>query len=70
MSPEQQAEIDRFVDQRAQIRRDLRSVQRNLDRDIERLGTVLKVINIGLVPLLLTLFVLFAVWRRNRADAS
>lgn len=70
LSPEQQAEIDRFVDQRATIRRDLRAVQRNLDQDIEQLGTWLKVINIGFVPLLLTVFVLAAVWRRNRADAS
>ncbi len=67
LSPEQQAEIDRFVDQRATIRQDLRAVQRNLDRNIERLGTLLKIINIGLVPLLLTVFVLLAVWRRNRS---
>ena len=65
-SAEQQAEIDRFVDQRAQIRTDLRAVQRNLDSDIERLGTVLKIINIGLVPALLTFLVLLAVWRRSR----
>ena len=45
-------------------------MQRNLDKDIEQLGTALKVVNIGLVPLLLTIFVLFAVWRRNQADAS
>jgi ABC-type uncharacterized transport system involved in gliding motility auxiliary subunit len=70
LTPEQQAEIDRFVDQRAAIRKELRAVQRGLDEDIERLGTVLKVINIGLVPLLLTLFVLLAVWRRDRRDAA
>ncbi|MGI9261785.1 MAG: Gldg family protein [Woeseiaceae bacterium] len=66
LTPEQQAEIDRFVDQRAAIRQELRAVQRGLDEDIEQLGTVLKVVNIGLVPFLLTAFVLFAVWRRNR----
>jgi ABC-type uncharacterized transport system involved in gliding motility auxiliary subunit len=70
LSPEQQAEIDRFVDQRASIRQELRAVQRGLDRDIENLGTVLKVINISLVPLLLTAFILFAVWRRSRADKA
>ena len=69
LSPEQQAEIDRFIDQRATIRTDLRAVQRNLDRRIERLGTVLKAVNIGLVPLLLTAFLLVAVWRRNRASS-
>ncbi len=66
MTPEQQAEIDRFIDRRAEIRQELRAVQRGLDRDIERLGTVLKIINIALVPALLIVFVLFAVWRRNR----
>ena len=66
LSREQQQEIDRFVDQRASIRKDLRAVQRGLDRDIEQLGTVLKMVNIGLVPLLLTVFVLIAVWRRTR----
>jgi ABC-type uncharacterized transport system involved in gliding motility auxiliary subunit len=66
MTEEQQAEIDRFIDRRAEIRQELRAVQRGLDRDIERLGTVLKIVNIGLVPLLLTIFVLFAVWRRSR----
>lgn len=66
LSDEQQLEIDRFVEQRASIRQELRAVQRGLDQDIERLGTVLKIVNIGLVPALLTMFVLFAVWRRNR----
>ena len=70
LSPEQQDEIDRFIDQRADIRRELRAVQRGLDRDIERLGTVLKVINIGLVPLLLAIFAMFAAWRRNRGAGS
>jgi ABC-type uncharacterized transport system involved in gliding motility auxiliary subunit len=69
MTPEQQQEIDRFIDQRTEIRKELRAVQRGLDTDIERLGTVLKVINIALVPLLLAGFVLIAVWRRNR-DAT
>lgn len=65
MTPEQQAEIDRFIDRRAEIRQELRAVQRGLDRDIERLGTVLKVINIALVPALLIAFVLIAAWRRH-----
>lgn len=66
MTEEQQAEIDRFIDRRIEIRQELRAVQRDLDRNIEQLGTVLKVINIALVPVLLTIFVLAAVWRRNR----
>ena len=70
LTAEQQDEIDRFVDQRASIRTELRAVQRGLDEDIERLGTVLKIVNIGLVPALLTLFVLIALWRRNRSERT
>jgi ABC-type uncharacterized transport system involved in gliding motility auxiliary subunit len=70
MTAEQQAEIDRFIEQRSSIRKELRAVQRGLDQDIERLGTILKFINIWLVPLLLIGFVLFALWRRNRKVAA
>ena len=70
LSDEQQDEIDRFVEQRATIRKDLRAVQRGLDQDIERLGMVLKAINIGLVPLILTVLALFHVARRSRRAAS
>lgn len=66
MTEEQQAEIDRFIDRRIEIRQELRAVQRDLDRNIEQLGTALKVTNIALVPVLLTIFVLAAVWRRKR----
>lgn len=68
LTDEQQAEIDRFIDQRASIRKELRGVQRGLDEDIEDLGTLLKVINIGLVPVLLTFGTLFVLWRRRRRD--
>ncbi len=70
MSPEQQTEVDRFMDQRAAIRKELRAVQRNLDKNIEQLGTRLKIINTALVPTLLTVFVLFAVWRRSRREGT
>ena len=63
-------EIQRFLDQQVRIRQDLRAVQRNLDRSIERLGTVLQIINIGLVPLLLTVVALSAVVVRRRRRAE
>ena len=47
LTQEQQDEIDRFIDRRSEIRQELRAVRRGLDADIERLGTILKVINIG-----------------------
>jgi ABC-type uncharacterized transport system involved in gliding motility auxiliary subunit len=70
MTPEQEAEIDRFIDQRADIRKELRAVQRDLDKNIEDLGTKLKILNIALVPVLITLFALFSVWRRNREQVK
>jgi ABC-type uncharacterized transport system involved in gliding motility auxiliary subunit len=70
MSPEQQAEIQRFLDQQVRIRQELRAVRRNLDADIDRLGTWLKAINIALVPLLLTIFALGVVIVRRRKKAS
>ncbi|HJS22600.1 MAG TPA: Gldg family protein [Steroidobacteraceae bacterium] len=70
LTPEQEQELERFQQQKAGIRKDLREVRHGLDRDIKRLGTVLDVINIALVPLLLTIFGLAAfVWRRRRARA-
>ncbi len=66
LTSEQQTEIDRFIEQRAAIRSELRAVQRGLDHDIETLGMVLKAINIGLVPLLVTILTLAALWRRRR----
>jgi len=69
MTAEQQNEIDRYIDQRAEIRKELRAVQRGLENDIEQLGTKLKIINIALVPFLLATFVLLVVWRRNREVA-
>lgn len=65
-SPEQQAELDRFQQRKLEIREQLRKVRRDMDRDIEQVGTVLKVINIGLMPLLLSVLALVVVWIRHR----
>src|SRR6185295_8380175 len=69
MSPEQQTEIQRFLDEQVRIRQELRAVRRNLDADIQRLGTWLKAINIALVPLLLTIAALGMVFMRRRKQA-
>jgi ABC-type uncharacterized transport system involved in gliding motility auxiliary subunit len=71
LSPEQRAELERFQDEKVRIRKELRQVRRQLDASIESLGTTLKLINIGLVPLLLTLLALgFAWWRRKTPAAA
>jgi ABC-type uncharacterized transport system involved in gliding motility auxiliary subunit len=51
LTPEQQAEIEKYKTQVVETRRELRVVQHQLQRDIEALGTRLKVINIGVMPL-------------------
>ncbi len=66
MSPEQQAEVQKFLDEQVRIRQELRTVRRNLDRDIDSLGTTLKILNIALVPLLLTALALAAVFVKRR----
>lgn len=66
LTPEQETEIDRFMDRRLEIRSELRQVRRELDRDIQALGQRLKLVNIGLMPLLLTGFALFLAWRRRQ----
>jgi ABC-type uncharacterized transport system involved in gliding motility auxiliary subunit len=67
LSAEQRAELQRFQDEKLRIRRELRQVRRQLDADIEALGTRLKIINIGLMPLLVTFAAIgFAAWRVRR----
>ena len=70
LSPEQKAEIERFQKSKVEIRKELRGVRRELDADIERLGTSLKVINILLVPLLVVLVALSFWWARRRRVAG
>ncbi|MDZ4324781.1 MAG: ABC transporter, partial [Pseudomonas sp.] len=71
LSPAQQAELDRFEAQRLKIRGELRQVRATLDSEIQALGTRLKLINILLMPLLVSLFAAgFALWRvRQRRRA-
>ena len=54
LTTEQEAELQRFQQERLRIRKELRQVQRDLDQQIEDLGTQLKIINVGLMPLLIT----------------
>ena len=60
------AEIDNFLLEKVNIRKELRSVQHNLRKDIEQLETRLKMINIGLVPLLITFGALLAGLTQSR----
>ncbi|MBI1246010.1 MAG: ABC transporter [Alphaproteobacteria bacterium] len=66
LSPEQQAEIEKFRGEVVVVRRDLRNVQQDLRRDIEGVQTVARVANIGAVPVIVALVALGLGWMRVR----
>lgn len=67
LTPEQQATLQQFMAEKVRIRKELREVRFQLNADIDALGRNLKLINIALVPLLLTLGVLLLwFWRRRK----
>lgn len=69
LTPEQQQEIERFEEQKLTIRKQLREVQHQLNKEIDQLGFRLKLINITAVPVLLTIIViLVAIVRRRRVQ--
>jgi ABC-type uncharacterized transport system involved in gliding motility auxiliary subunit len=71
LSPEQEAELTRFQQERVRIRKELRDVRRSLDVEIEGLGTRLKILNIALVPALLAIgAIVLAFMRRGRLRAG
>ncbi len=55
LTPEQRAEIDKFRQEQLRTRKELRAVQHDLQRNIERLGAQLKFVNTALVPLLISI---------------
>ena len=52
-------EIEKFRSERLKTRKELRSVQHELKKNIDKLGAQIRFINIGLIPLLITLLALF-----------
>ncbi len=70
LNTQQQDEVQRFLDRKLEIRRELRQVQHDLQRDIEVLGTRLKVINIVILPALVMVLALVLAARRRRRQAN
>ena len=71
LSPEQEQALARFQDEKLRIRKQLREVRLKLDQDIERLGMALKVLNIVVMPLVLTLALFgWHRWRMRRRRAA
>ncbi len=67
LTAEQEKELDRFQQEKVRIRKELRAVRAGLDEDITRLGTVLKIVNILVVPIGFALAALLvAAWRKQR----
>ncbi|MDM7857923.1 GldG family protein [Thiopseudomonas acetoxidans] len=67
VSMQQQATIQQFMQERLQIRKELREVRYQLNADIESLGTTVKVFNVAVMPFILTFaMVLIGLHRRIR----
>ena len=67
VSEKQEAEIEKFQEEKRRIQQELKMVRRNLRADIEALGARLKFVNIFLVPLLVAFAGLgYALHRRKQ----
>jgi len=66
LTEEQQQEIEKFRREKVRIRKELRRVQHRLRKDIEDLEAWLKFVNIGLLPLVITVGATFIGVRRAR----
>ena len=56
-----------FQQELLKVRKELRDVRRNLNKDIDSLGSLLKFINIFLMPILLTIFIIvFSTYRKKQ----
>ncbi len=71
LSPEQKKEIDLFRKEQLKTRKELRAVQHDLQKNIEQLGSIVKFINIGLIPILISIFAIgISVYRVRRQNAN
>jgi ABC-type uncharacterized transport system involved in gliding motility auxiliary subunit len=72
LSPEQEAELKRFVAEKARVRKELRETQRGLDVDIDRLDSWLKLVNIAIAPLCVAVagVIILSLRRRRKTTGS
>ena len=66
LTEEQKSEIEAFREEQIKTRKDLRSVQHDLQGSIDKLHSTLTFLNTAMVPILLSLLVAFASYRRTR----
>lgn len=65
LTPAQKQAVEMFEQERLKIRKNLREVQHQLNSDVDKLGAILKIINIAAVPLLLIVLALLAAGLRR-----
>ena len=71
LSPEQQAEVKNFQKKEAEVKKELKKVRRDLNREIEALETRLKWMNIAAMPLLVTISgISLALFKRKQTAAK
>src|SRR5688572_13364860 len=71
LTPEQQAEVENFKKRTIETRRDLKELRKNLRVESETLQFLTKLINIGLVPLLVVIVgIAVAAARRRKVKAA
>lgn len=71
LSPEQQAELEKFRETEAETRKDLKEVKKDLRREIDSLETRIKWLNIAAVPLAVTLCgIILAAYKRKLTGAK
>jgi len=66
LSPEQEQELKRFTAEKARARKELRETQRGLDVDIDRLESLIKILNIAVAPLIVAVAGGFILGLRRR----
>ena len=69
-TPEENLEIERFMARAMEVRSELRTVQRDVRSDIDRLQALMVFINVWLAPLLVAGAGLFLFWRRQRRGSA
>jgi ABC-type uncharacterized transport system involved in gliding motility auxiliary subunit len=70
VTPEQQATIDKYNQEEAATTKDLRKVNKDLNKDVARLQNWTKVLNIGLMPLLVAVAGLVLAFVNNKKTAA
>lgn len=70
LTPEENAEIERFRARVIEVRGELRNTERSLRGDIERLQALVVFLNVWLAPLLVAGVGLFLFWRRQRRGST